>query len=559
MSNNQCSKILETFHLLVKSSLEAINPAELVANCLKFELDNFSKNIYMNVKNILSSDMCNKTFEKKVLVDHNIYVLAFGKAALGMMTSVENMIGKTHVIEGIAIVPYNDAIKFLELNPQSKDQFDQSSNQFYPFDNSRINYYYGAKSNLPDLNSLKAANKAFEMCEKLKENDILLTLISGGGSALLSLPADIASQDNIKNLDIKLKTIKAIVNSGANINELNSVRSCLSKLKAGKLSALSYPSKVVSLIISDVINDPFEIIASGPTITRLLQSNTLLKNKALNIIDKYNLREIIPRESIFYLERQIKEDYIENETQTWNFLIGNNSLATNSIIEKITTGFDFDFKKVLTNCLFGEAKYVGTAYACLTIIIFKYRNLFILNRTSQNFIELIIEDTKMNLNKINNYSHEIIDIVKNFLNVILSDKFYNQSFNEICLISGGETTVNLNNSDPKNLGGRNQELTLAFEYSFKQLVKFQEKENLKINCLFSSYGTDGIDGPTDAAGAYFIFDSLHDNDKDSILNEMNSSLLTHNSYSYYQRNSRLLKIGPTGTNVSDVQILLIKF
>ena len=132
-----------------------------------------------------------------------------------MTIAIENLIGNKHIIRGIAILPYNDAKPFLSCdNPQKTSN---EENRIYPVDNSKIDYFFGAENNLPDMDSCKAAFAAHEMCKNLKENDLLLTLISGGGSALLSLPTDICSSGervNWKNLELKQASIKTMVNAG---------------------------------------------------------------------------------------------------------------------------------------------------------------------------------------------------------------------------------------------------------------------------------------------------------------------------------------------------------
>lgn len=127
----------------------------------------------------------------------------------------------------------------------------------------------------------------------------------------------------------------------------------------------------------------------------------------------------------------------------------------------------------------------------------------------------------------------------------------------ICLIAGGETTVNLKNVDSgvleRSKGGRNQEMTLAFELLFGELMSRFEGD---VDLLFSSFGSDGIDGPTDAAGAYFEYTASENRQPTSLLT---SYLDSHNSYNYFAKQNRLLKTGPTGTNVSDLQILILQF
>ena len=132
-----------------------------------------------------------------------------------MTKAIEDLIGKKHLMKGIAIIPYNDAKEFIE---DQNDDRKMLPNQIWPFNkDSKVSFFYGAENNLPDMNSCNATLKAYEMFQNLKETDILLTLISGGGSALLSLPSDITLTKNDvdqKNLQVKLDTIKKLINSG---------------------------------------------------------------------------------------------------------------------------------------------------------------------------------------------------------------------------------------------------------------------------------------------------------------------------------------------------------
>ena len=147
-------------------------------------------------------------------------------------------------------------------------------------------------------------------------------------------------------------------------------------------------------------------------------------------------------------------------------------------------------------------------------------------------------------------------MLKEFLNKIIDDRFIQLNKEEreikVCLISGGETTVNLTDLNERSLGGRNQEMTLAFELIFSQLSSSLTVNNFDL--LFSSFGSDGIDGPTDAAGAFYLF-----NQSSASTDEMKSYLSDHNSYNYFLKQDRLIKTGPTGTNVSDLQVLILYF
>jgi glycerate-2-kinase len=397
---------------------------------------------------------------------------------------------------------------------------------------------------------MNATKKVLELLKSLSSNDILICLISGGGSALLSLPTNIAGQNNDEeNLKLKLETIKSVVNAGCNINKLNAVRSCLSMVKAGKLAELAYPAKIISLIISDVINDELGVISSGPTCLLKDTSNNFLNS--LDIIDKHNLKEKIPKQVIQYLEAKCLEakctSFSSNDSQVSNYLIGNNKFATTAILNHSALN-EYNYKKILMNDLEGEAKYVGAVFACLAFLILRkkpskheaFQDLnFYLNKT--DFKEALL----------NSEIFERFDLIEKLFDENVSSLRKSQDI-KVCFISGGETTVTL--ADQIGKGGRNMEMTLGFELAFSGLTLTNcVLENYEL--LFSSFGTDGIDGPTDSAGAYF--ETSQDLNKESTMDKMIFNLLSHNSYEYYSRNERLLRTGPTGTNVSDIQVLLI--
>ena len=223
-----------------------------------------------------------------------------------MSLEIENLFGTTdHLVQGVAIIPQKDANKYIQ--PASKvDESPSRLGEIYPSTNvnSKIRYFYGAEHNLPDRFSVNATKIVFDMCKKLARDDILVALISGGGSALLSLPASISHTTQTdydeNNLELKLNMIRLLVQSGATINELNTIRSCLSSVKGGKLALCAHPARVCSLIISDVIDDPLEIIASGPT---FLTDQADQTRRALEILEKFKLINKLSANVMDFLRR----------------------------------------------------------------------------------------------------------------------------------------------------------------------------------------------------------------------------------------------------------------
>jgi glycerate 2-kinase len=501
---------------LIRHAIDAINPQKLIRNNLK--LINDGQCLLVNNK-------------QRYDLKRNVYVAAFGKAVYGMCTEVEQILDK-HLVRGIAILP------------------DGLQADVKQIEHAKIEYMFGARNNIPDASSYEAANKLFAMCESLSDNDLLIALISGGGSALLSLPLDGIS------LADKISTTKLIAACGASINELNIVRMCLSKTKAGGIAKAAYPARVLAFIISDVLDDPIEIIASGPTCVSHLEQLAVEKRQldSLAIIKKYNLQAKLPEHIVELLCRSPAVNTNRNYQQTddlmastQNIIIGTNRFATEAIRDHAIE-LNYEPVVILTNSLSGEASECGMMFAYLAFILcdvsYYWQNESFFANSFQNDLKA-----------------DYVRVLKNFLSLSLNS-LNGQTCKKTCILSGGETTVNLLDNDghlSNGIGGRNQELTLAFKKKFTELLRVK---NLTVGnqVLFTSFGTDGIDGPTDSAGAFALFPcnqspTIINNSND--LERMGRFLRDHNSYTYFNNTENHIKIGHTGTNVSDLQILLI--
>jgi glycerate 2-kinase len=181
---------------------------------------------------------------------------------------------------------------------------------------------------LPDTHGIDGVRRMLDLKEKysISEDDIVICLISGGGSALMPCPADDLS------LEDQQQTTQLLLNSGADIHEINAVRKHLSRIKGGRLGEFYYPTRVVSLIISDVIGDDLDTIASGPTYP---DSSTY--QDALDVLRKYDLTDRVPREVLLYLERGRHGKMPETPkelTNCHNHIIGNNRVALNAMAEE---------------------------------------------------------------------------------------------------------------------------------------------------------------------------------------------------------------------------------
>ena len=306
---------------------------------------------------------------------------------------------------------------------------------------------------------------------------------------------------------------------------------------------------MLGLILSDIVNDPLEYIASGPTIPQLLDDELALK-----IIKKYDKMESLPKPVLNHLSQLHLESTVSSppsSAHVHNVLIGNNSMATIAAEEEAkSNGCD---ALTWSHAVQGEARDIGCLYAEIACDIMnkKIKEINITERvkTLTNSLSLSVP-------------HEDIE---RLYNGVLS---LNESNKRICIISGGEPTVTLHGNGK---GGRNQELVLSFAKHIHHLMQReletvakqegkgeQQLKGGEGNVLFCSIGTDGQDGPTDAAGAIANGESwsnglLQGLDPDSFLKE-------NDSYAFFcsAQGASHIKLGLTGTNVMDLQILLIE-
>ena len=445
-------------------------------------------------------------------------VVGFGKAVVGMAAELQRILKLENIRKMTLSVPHGIC-----------DQLTAAGQQIQlPKPDPGLVLIEGAKGNIPDASSLKASKMISESVSNLSNNDLVIVLVTGGGSALLPAPKPPLS------LDDKAKLTSELSKAGASIQELNAVRIQLSELKGGKLAKKAKPAQVLGLILSDIIGDPLELISSGPTIC---SKNSSFNNvSALDILDKYNVNpQNCVKEALKATSTIVDPDSNENVI---NVLIGNNSVALETCRENACLeGFD---AHVISNELDGEAKIVGQCFGTLAFLASHQPS----NNSATPEIETLLETLKI---KDKNLMKTIIDAIK---------KHQNQG-QPLCLISGGETTVKVRGT---GRGGRNQEMVLAAMIKYNELVSNPEGGNLcrKSNVSFLSAGTDGIDGPTDAAGALAQHDMCLEARKQGL--DPYEFLHNNDSYSFFKylnNGKNLVMTGHTGTNVMDLQILLI--
>lgn len=219
----------------------------------------------------------------------NLYVLAFGKAAYTMAKEVEDLLGD-RIDGGVVITKYGHGgkLKYLKV--------------------------IEAGHPIPDVNGVNATKLVIDIASNAKENDIVLCLISGGASALL---ADYPEGGSLNDL---IKANELLVKSGASISEINCVRKHISGVKGGRLAKLTYPAATISLILSDVVGDRLDVIASGATVP---DSSTA--SDALEVIRRYNLEDSFPDSMLKFNETPKPGDAVFDRAQ--NHIIGNNRIA----------------------------------------------------------------------------------------------------------------------------------------------------------------------------------------------------------------------------------------
>lgn len=346
---------------------------------------------------------------------------------------------------------------------------------------------------VPDSRSEAAAQAILGLGSSLgtvlTERDLVIVLVSGGGSAILCAPAPGLS------LGDKAATTRLLLASGATINEVNCVRKHLSAVKGGRLAAALAPATVLALVLSDVVGDDLDAIASGPTVP-----DPTSYAEALEILGRHGIKERLPPEVLAHLgagaagglpETPKPGDPVFARTRT--ILVGTNRLALVAAeAEARRRGYN---SLVLSSRITGEAREAALVY---------------------------------------------LGIGKDIAASGLPLK------RPACLIAGGETTVTLRG---KGRGGRNQEMALAFLAALGRSPKDGE------DLVFLSAGTDGNDGPTDAAGAYADL-ALYRSARALGL-DPEASLGDNDSYAFFASAGGLVKTGPTNTNVCDVQVLLV--
>ncbi len=394
-----------------------------------------------------------------------IIIVGAGKAGASMTTALETALGKEVLqsknVGGWVNVPADcvRATQAVHLHPARP-----------------------AGINEPTPAGVEGTRKILRLVGTLGPRDLCLCLVSGGGSALLPAPVDGIA------LATKISLTREIAARGGTIQQLNAVRRELSAIKGGGLARACRAGRLITLILSDVLGDNLETIASGPTVDR-----TPTPELALQILDDLRLTDYAAGKEAAVWLRSRKS--LKNQSkapitsQVTHLIIANNATAVDA------AGI--------------EAERLGYSHAMI----------------SANEPESSAEEV----------AERIVEMAQSMRTQQGPD----------CLISGGEPTVHLTEKSERGLGGRNQQLTLA------ALAKLDDWQGLAL----LSAGTDGEDGPTDAAGA-FVDEKISTTARDQGL-DPNEYLRRNDAYHFFEKTGGLLKTGPTHTNVCDLRILTV--
>jgi len=350
---------------------------------------------------------------------------------------------------------------------------------------------------LPDKWSVESGIALQIRAHRAKENTLFISLISGGASSLIEVPRTDKVDEVTVALTLKdiISTNDALIQSGASIDEINCVRKHISMIKGGYLSMWMYPASALNFILSDDELDRIGVIGSG-----LTTYDDSSFEDVLWIIEKYDLTQKIPEKVMKIIQWGVDDKILDTPKteklvfdKTKNVIIGNNAVALDAV-ESMAQTLGFNVERN-SDWVKGEAREAG-------------RRLF----------------------------HKALKIKQN-----------KSVEKPILIICGGETTVTIRG---EGKGGRNQELALAF---LDEMKKFGTRSE---GIYFLSAGTDGNDGPTDAAGAFASYEILHTAKMMDI--SMDEYLSRNDSYAFFDACGYLFKTGLTGTNVCDIQLILIK-
>ncbi len=429
---------------MLKAALKAVDPFQLITEQLRVENDRLL--------------VRQQTFDLKRY--RHIYVVGAGKASGQMALAIERLLGH-RIDDGLVVVKYGHGA------PTQKIRILEAGHP------------------VPDANTLIGGEEILRLVNKATEDDLVIVLLSGGGSALMEALPEPLTLDDLQKLN------DVLLGCGAAIQEINAVRKHISRIKGGQLARAIAPATGLTFILSDVVGDSLDSIASGPTVP-----DPTTFAEAWQVLEYYQVLERVPPRVLRHLENGINQKIDETPKgkeaffhAIHNFVLGNNLRALTSAAQVAKAHGVTPL--ILTDCLQGEVQEVAKLLAGI-----------------------------------------FASSLKNGLPVESPG----------CLLFGGEPTVTLKG---KGKGGRNQEMALAVLTA----MGMQHKP-----FYFCSVGTDGTDGPTEAAGAWIDENTWQ---KVEMLGLSPKTFLANNdSYHFFKALEQLIITGPTGTNVMDLMIFL---
>jgi hydroxypyruvate reductase len=446
----------EDLGAIFKAGLDRVDPYKMLIDHVSYD------GTAMTVK-------LDERFHSINLDDFNkVMVIGAGKATAPMALALEKILGD-RLDGGLIVVKYGHVEKLERIETVEAD---------HP---------------VPDENGRRGAEKIISIADQADEQTLVISLISGGGSALIPLPYRDGS--HALSLEDKQKTTGLLLACGADIEEINCIRKHLSMIKGGRLVERLAPARSVNFILSDVVGDALSSIASGITC-----SDPTTYRDAWKIVQKYQIDTGIPEPVRELLESGIKGEVEETLKEdhpalalTENILIGTNAKALNAAAEEARRR-GYEVVK-LSSRIVGEAREVAKILAGIAI-------------------DCAVQST------------------------IASPP--------VCILSGGEPVVQIRGTGK---GGRNQEMALAY------LMEMARHESLCREVSFLAASTDGNDGPTDAAGAFSDLELLERARSAKL--DLGAYLNDNDSYHFYEKTDGLLKTGPTNTNVCDLHLSLV--
>ncbi|OQV18528.1 Fucose-1-phosphate guanylyltransferase [Hypsibius exemplaris] len=490
---------------ILDAGVEAVKPGPLV-----------QQHVQVNGQLLKITDF-NGDLRFSHVITRKIWLLTVGKAAVEMMDALLAVFGD--FVEGaVLLVPSELRPRLLNWNKSA-----------------RVQVLFGGKGNMANLESIQSTTTILDYVRAIRHPDIFIFAISGGASALLVAPAAPVT------LTEKLHLTTMLMRSGAPIQALNTVRGALSEVKSGGLLQCLQPGVVsASLILSDIIGDPIHMIGGGPTVPCETQHS-----EAIAVLQRFGLWDGVSDPvkaalSVTSRKAPTKVGSIEN------ILIGNNTLALRTCQQAaLELGYQ---TLILTASLDGDSRLASAKLAELARAVISYRNGTVKTPPHPPFLPDQSHPSPINWN------------------------------HPFCLLAGGETTTKVTGS---GLGGRNQEMVLAFAVALQTpptsslqtppIPSLQTPPTSSLQTppipslspssgVFISCGTDGQDGPTDAGGAAVRFPSRRWSE--STTRAAHLALQENDSYNFFAKHGPdadggLIKPGLTGTNVMDLQILLM--